>query len=349
MTVLQSAPDAPSRPAVGPPAPPVRRRPAANGPAGARGKLPRRTVVELIVLLGPPVALFVGMVLVPMARAMYTSLFKWNGFTKLANAEFVGLDNYAKALGDSVFLGGIWHNIEFAIGSILIQFPISVGVALLLTGKIKGRTVLRVLVFVPYVLSESITGVIWITMLQPGSVVDSFLEAIGLGFTKQLWLADPKIVMATLFGVITWKYVGFGIILMMAGLQGIPEELKEAAVIDGAGAWQVFSRITLPLLAPTIRVWAFLSIIGSLQLFDMVWIMTFGGPAGASTTMATYVTDHGFRRYEYGFGSACAVVLFLVSLVFALVYQKFVLSRNLEGAITEKPGKAGKRAKGAES
>ena len=144
----------------------------------------------------------------------------------------------------------------------------------------------------------------------------------------------PAIVLYTLFVVITWKYLGFGVILLLAGLQGIPAELREAAALDGASAWQTTRNVVLPLLGPTIRIWIFLSVIGSLQLFDLVWIMTLGGPANASTTMATYLVDHGFKRYEFGFGSAVAVILFIICFTFALFYQRFALRRDTDGALT---------------
>ena len=150
----------------------------------------------------------------------------------------------------------------------------------------------------------------------------------------QLWLADLNIVLFTLFVVITWKYIGFGIILFLAGLQGIPKELTDAAAIDGAGVLQKIRYITLPLLGPTIRIWGFLAIIGSLQLFDLVWIMTQGGPAERSNTMATYMFSNGFVRYQFGYGCAVAVVLFAISFACALVYQRFVLRRDTAGALT---------------
>jgi raffinose/stachyose/melibiose transport system permease protein len=189
-------------------------------------------------------------------------------------------------------------------------------------------------VFAPYVLSEAVTAVIWLLMLQPGGFIDEILRGVGLGGLVQLWLADQSLVLYTLFVVITWKYIGFGVILLLAGLQGVPPELREAAALDGATAWQTTRHVVLPLLGPTIRIWVFLSVIGSLQLFDLVWIMTLGGPANASTTMATYLVDHGFKRYEFGFGSAVAVILFIICFLFALVYQRFALRRDTQGALT---------------
>ncbi|MDS0136858.1 MULTISPECIES: sugar ABC transporter permease [unclassified Amycolatopsis] len=317
----------PARAAARPPAPAVRARAKRSG-LGKR--------LELVVLLGPALLVFIGFVLVPIGIAAFYSLFKWNGFGALD--DFVGFDNYADAFSGTVFQSAIVHNLIIAGLSIVVQLPLSIGLAMLLNRKLKGRAVLRALVFAPYVLSEAITAVIWSLMLQPNSFADQVLKSAGLGGLIHNWLADPGIVLYTLFAVITWKYIGFGIILLLAGLQGVPAELREAAALDGASAWQTTRHVVLPLLGPTIRIWIFLSVIGSLQLFDIVWIMTTGGPANASTTMATYLIDHGFKRYEFGFGSAVAVILFVICFLFALLYQRFALRRDTQGALTRMVG-----------
>ena len=302
-------------------------------PARAAAKATRRRKrLELTLWLAPALLLFVGFVLLPIAIAVYYSLYDWTGFGSLS--QFVGLRNYRLALTGTVFQQAIVHNLIFAVLTLVIQLPLSVGLALLLNRNIRGRALLRLVIFAPYVLSEAITAVIWLLMLQPGGFVDQVLSAFGLGGAIHLWLANTGIVLYTLFVVITWKYIGFGIILLLAGLQGIPAEVREAAALDGAGPWQTTRHIVLPLLGPTIRVWIFLSVIGSLQLFDLVWIMTLGGPANASTTMATYLIDHGFKRYEFGYGSAVAVILFIICFVFALLYQRFALRRDTDGALT---------------
>jgi raffinose/stachyose/melibiose transport system permease protein len=302
--------------------------PAAGG-TFRRSRL--RTRLELTLLLGPGLLLFAGFVLVPIGVAGFYSLYSWNGFGPLT--DFVGLRNYTDAFSGDVFQGAIGHNLIIAVMSIVVQLPLSIGLALLLNRKLRGRAFLRMVVFAPYVLSEAVTAVVWLLMLQPGGFIDALLRGAGLGGLVQLWLADPAIVLHTLFLVITWKYIGFGVILLLAGLQGVPVELREAAALDGASSWQITRNVVLPLLGPTIRIWIFLSVIGSLQLFDLVWIMTLGGPANASTTMATYLVDHGFKRYEFGFGSAVAVVLFIICFLFALLYQRFALRRDTEGAI----------------
>jgi raffinose/stachyose/melibiose transport system permease protein len=190
--------------------------------------------------------------------------------------------------------------------------------------------VLRVLFFAPYVLSEVVTGVVWRQILRPDGLLDHILNGIGGGGLVHEWLADPDVVLYSLFFVISWKYFGFHMILLLAGLQQIPKELGEAAAIDGASAWQRFRHVTLPLLGPTLRVSVFLSIIGALQLFDLVWVTTKGGPIGSSSTMATYLYDQ-FRKNLFGYASAVSIVIFVLSLIVALLYQRLALRRDLQG------------------
>jgi raffinose/stachyose/melibiose transport system permease protein len=280
--------------------------------------------------------LYLALVLYPILQAVHYSLFNWSGLGNLS--DFIGIGNYRDAFNDPEFTGAIKHNFILVGLSLAVQFPIALGVALLLNRPFRGRRAARIVFFAPYVLSEAITAVIWLLILQPDGLVDRGFQSVGLGGAVQLWLADLNLVLFTMFVVITWKYVGFGIILLLAGLQGIPQELHEAAAIDGAKSWTMVRYITLPLLGPTIRIWGFLSIIGSLQLFDLVWIMTQGGPAEASNTMGTYMFNNGFVRYEFGYGSAVAVILFIISFALALIYQRFVLRRDTRGALTRMAG-----------
>ncbi len=307
------------------------------GPAPARRKRSHvRQRIEIALFAGPAFLVYVSFVLLPVALAAVYSFFRWNGLQALT--DFIGLENYRRALSDPVFIGAIGHNLFVVVLSLVVQGPIAIGIALLLNRKLRGRTFFRVIIFIPYVLSEVIAGLSWKLLLQPAGPFDTFLGSVGLGGLKQLWLADGDVALWTVFGILTWKYVGFAIILFLAGLQGVPAELEEAGRIDGASWWQIQRHITLPLLAPTIRIWAFLSIIGSLQLFDMVWVVTGGGPAGATTTMATYMVQYGFQRSQLGFGSAVAVILFIISLAFALLYQRFVLRRDLQGPVSQGAG-----------
>jgi raffinose/stachyose/melibiose transport system permease protein len=290
----------------------------------------RRLTIGLFLL--PALALYGVLVLLPIVQAAYYSVFRWNGLKPLT--DFVGLANYEKALSDSVFTGAVSHNVLIIVLSLCIQIPFALFLALMLNRRFRGRSLLRLLFFAPYVISEVITGIVFQLILLPDGLADRSLEGAGLGAFVQGWLADPAIVMLTMFVIITWKYFGFHMIILLAGLQGIPMVLEEAAAIDGASHWQSIRRITLPLLGPTIRVSVFLSMIGALQLFDLIWVTTRGGPINASNTMATYMVDWGFRRTQLGYGSAAAVILFLVAFGVALAYQRFVMRRDVDGAVT---------------
>ena len=284
------------------------------------------------IFLLPALILYTVFVLIPIGQAAYYSLYKWNGLTPLT--DFVGLANYQRALSAPVFIGAATHNAIIVVLSLVLQIPFSLGIALMLNRRFVGRAVFRLLFFAPYVIAEVIAAIVWRLILQPGGLAEGALTTVGLGSLYQPWLADPDTVLWALFLIISWKYFGFHMILMLAGLQGIPRELEEAAAIDGASRRQSIRYITLPLLGPTIRVSVFLSIIGALQLFDLVWVTTGGGPVDASNTMATYLVDWGFERFQLGYGSAISVILFVIALIVALAYQRVVLRRDVDGALT---------------
>ncbi|HXR74105.1 sugar ABC transporter permease [Actinocrinis sp.] len=315
--------------AAGEPASPTSPRAAARRRGRARMRL------EIALLSGPPILMFLAFVIFPVALAAFYGFYRWHGYG--APTDWVGLNNYKLILTDPAFQQVLWHNFLIMVLSLVIQGPVAIVLALLLNQKIRGRSIIRVLIFVPFVISEVIVGTGWSLMLQSNGAVNDLLQHVGLGSLQADWLANPKLAIWTLMGIISWKYIGFAVILMLAGLQSIPEELFEAAAIDGASYWQIQRSITLPLLGPTVRIWGLLSIIGSLQLFDLVYIIWgqyVSGTAGTST-MAIYMVAQGRNAGNYGYGSAVAVVMFLISLIVAVIYQRFVLRRDLRGAVTE--------------
>ncbi|HSK06002.1 MAG TPA: sugar ABC transporter permease [Acidimicrobiia bacterium] len=296
---------------------------------GAPGVAPWPVIVAFLL---PALALYGVFVIYPIAQSFRYSGFDWNGLEPLTN--WVGLDNFATAFSDPLFIQAISHNAIIIGLSLLFQIPFAVALAVLLSRKLKGRGLFRTMFFAPYILSEVVTGVVWRQILRPSGLLDQVLAGVGAGGMSREWLGDPDVVLYSLFFVISWKYFGLHMVLVMTGLQLIPNELEEAASIDGASWWQGFRYVTLPLLGPTIRVSMFLSIIGALQLFDLIWVTTKGGPVNASSTMATYLIDWGFRRGQFGYASAVSVIVFGLSLVVALLYQRFVLRRDLHGALT---------------
>jgi raffinose/stachyose/melibiose transport system permease protein len=277
----------------------------------------------------PAALIYIGLVLLPVAQAVYYSLFRWNGLGPLE--EYVGLANFARALGHDDFRSALGHNLQLVTMSLAIQLPLALGLALLIREITWGRALFRTIFFLPFVLSEVVTGVIWNFIYRPeGGLVTTALQALFPWMEGTALLADPNTVLYALFVVITWKFFGYHMILYIAGLQNIPAEIEEAAAIDGCSRLQALRYITLPLLGSTIRLSVYLSVLGSLQFFDLIWVMTTGGPVGASDTMATYLYKFGFQRFQLGYGSAVAVIMFVICFGFSLVYQRFAMRRDFE-------------------
>lgn len=311
------------------------RSPAATSSLRLRRRLGRAAVIVLFTL--PAVVIFTAFVVWPVIQAAYYSLFKWNGLGPLQN--FIGAQNYVNILQDKLFRTALSNNLFILVLSLVIQLPIALGLALLVGRKMRGRTVFRLIYFLPYVLSEVVTGLIWSFIYHPEfGLLNTLIKAVNPSFENQVWLGFET-VMPALFVVITWKYFGFHLMLFIAGLQEIPEEIEEAALIDGATGAQAVRYVTLPMLGSTIRLSIYLSVLGSLQFFDLIWVMTLGGPINASETMATYLVKFGFQRFALGYGSAVAVILFLLCLIFSLIYQRFAIRRDVEGALTAAAGR----------
>jgi len=310
----------------------ARLRPAHH--QSSRAARTRRKWYEIIGLTTPAIIVYTMFVLVPMGFALYYSLYRWRG--NGPPTEFVGWRNYLLAFDDPIFVDALQNNLTIVFGSLLIQGPVALGVALLLNRRFRGRAFFRLLVFVPYVLAEVTVGIMWRLILMRDGSADTLLQSLGMGGLVQGWLSDLPLIIWTLLFILTWKYVGFAIILFLAGLSNVPDELTEAAAIDGASWWQIQRHITIPLLGPTIRIWMFLSMIGSLQVFDVIWVVA--APSvrslGSANTMATYMVDNGFFARLWGYGNAVAVILFVISFVAALVFQRFVLRRDIQGALT---------------
>lgn len=305
--------------------------PATGGSSGRVGAAWRKRLT-IVAFLTPALALYILLTLLPILQGVYYSGYDWNGLEPLD--QFIGLENYRDALADPVFLASLRHVFVIMLLSLVLQLPFALGLAVLLNQRMRGRALLRLLFFLPFVVGDVITAIVWRLLLQPSGLVDRTMEAGGLGGLVQPWLSEPDIVLYTVFVVVSWRYFGFHMVIYLAGLQQIPTELAEAAAIDGASRAQIFRYVTLPLLGPTIRISVFLSMIGSLQLFELVWVMTGGGPVDASHTTVTYMIDRGFERSRFGYGSAVAVIGFFISFAFAIGYQRLALRRDTQGALT---------------
>ena len=284
---------------------------------------PRRLQDTLTVFLFllPALVLFALFVIYPIFQSIYYSLFDWKGFGPAE--DFIRLDNFKNILSDKVFTIALRNAFLLIVFSLLIQLPLSLLLAVLVGRDLPGRTFFRTVFFMPYVISEVITAIMWLFLLNPNPD-RGFINAVLvlIGGEAQPWLGDTTLVLPALFIALSWKYFGFHMLLYMAGLQNIPQEIEEAGRIDGANPLQNFFYITLPLLGSTIRTSVYLSVLGSIQQFILVWIMSKGGPVNASETLATYMIRFGFVRFQLGYASAVAIYMFVLCLMFSLIYQR---------------------------
>ena len=284
---------------------------------------PRRFQDSLVIFLFllPAIVLFFLFVIYPIFQSVYYSLFNWKGFGPAV--DFVGLDNFKNILKDQVFMIALRNGFLIIALSLLAQLPLSLALAVLVGRDLPGRVIFRTIFFLPYVLSEVIAALMWLFILNPDPE-RGFINAVivFLGGDSQAWLGNTDLVLLAIFAALTWKYFGYHMLLFMTGLQNIPAEIEESGRIDGANSIQNFFYITLPLLSSTIRTSVYLSVLGSIQQFILVWIMTKGGPVNASETMATYMYRFGFVRFQLGYGSAVAIYMFLLCLIFSLIYQR---------------------------
>ena len=296
----------------------------------------RRRVLDnltIVLFLAPALVVFLTFVVYPILQSVYYSLFNWKGFGPAV--DFVGLQNYVGILSDQIFMKAVGNGFLIVALSLIVQLPLSLALALMVGRDLPGRAFFRTIFFMPYVISEVITAIMWLGLYNPDPE-RGFLNALLVlipGIKAVSWLGNTGTVMASLFVVLTWKYFGLHMLLYMAGLQNIPAEIEEAARIDGANRRQLLGYITLPLLGGTIRTSVYLSVIGSLQQFILVWIMTKGGPVNASEVMATYMYRFGFVRFWLGYGCAVALVMFLICLVFSVVYQRLARQPDYLGGI----------------
>jgi raffinose/stachyose/melibiose transport system permease protein len=289
----------------------------------------RRQISKYALILAfmiPGMTIFFVFYLLPIFQSMYFSFYKWNGLGPLK--DFIAFDNYTRLLSHPIFHGAVQHSFLLLSASLSIQLPLALALALLLgRGKQRSKAVYRMLLFIPFVFSEIITAVIWRYVLHPDQgLLNTVLGTLGLPSVSLL--GDLKLVLVGIFLVITWKYFGFHMILYMSGLQAIPPDLEEAARVDGANEMTVLRYITLPLLGNTLRMSVFLSVLGSLQQFVLIWTLTEGGPVNSSEVIGTYLYKYSLQRFSLGYGSAVAVVLFISTLVFSLFYQRFVMSQD---------------------
>ncbi|GKS11063.1 carbohydrate ABC transporter permease [Paenibacillus chitinolyticus] len=284
----------------------------------------RRTNFIVLGLL-PALLIYSVFVIIPIFWSAYYGFFDWKG---IGEAKFNGFDNYVEALKDPIFWLALKNNLIVVAASVFGQVPIALVLALVLRKTNFFQRFIRSAVFMPMVLSSVVVGIIWSYIYHPQiGILNFLLDAVGLESWKKAWLSDKSVSMLALTVPIIWNYIGPYLIMFIAALQNIPSDIDDAAMIDGAtGSRKLFS-VTLPMIWDTVKVTIVLCISGSLKAFDLIYVMTGGGPAHSTELLASYMYNNTFSVYRFGYGSAISTLIIIISLVLIAGSQR-LMRRN---------------------
>jgi len=302
------------------------RRPSARVSLAKRAWKAQWSWQGMLYLIVPTIA-YIALIIVPIVMTARLSLYKTNGFK---TPEWVGFDNYTRMVGDRAFRKAFVNTLIWT--AITMTVPVAIGLvyaAVLNSPMVRGRALLRALIFLPSTMSLVTLGIMFSLVYNSSfGALNGALNKIGLGFLTQDWLGDPNLVLYSLVAVFAWQFSGLCMALFNASIQQIPEELYEAAQVDGANGLQRFFHITLPRVRPAMVVVIALTVVQSLRSFDLVYVMTKGGPDNASALLGFFMYVQTFVNRNQGYGAAIAVVILLLSLVFAIVYVRRVATRE---------------------
>ena len=273
----------------------------------------------IIIFTLPALILFCGVLIAPIGASAYFSFFDWNGFTQ---KTFIGLSNYKELFtSDSIgFMKALGNSMLLAALSVFIQLPLALGLALVLGRKVKGERAFLSVYFMPVLISTVVIGQLWLKIYNPDyGVLNVALRAVGLDNLTHIWLGDKATALGAVFVPVIWQYVGYHMLLLYAGVKSVPTELREAAMVDGATNSQVNRFIVLPYIKPIIKISVIFAVTGSLKSFDLIYVLTNGGPLHATEVPSTLMISMLFLRNRYGMGSTIAVLLIVLCFGFALL------------------------------
>ncbi|MGR0220001.1 carbohydrate ABC transporter permease [Agromyces sp. ZXT2-6] len=273
----------------------------------------------------PAVVLVIGVHYLATLTGGFFSLTNWTG---LGDWDFIGFENFQRIFEDPLLLGAVWNTLFLAFGSVILTNVFGLLYALAINRMLKTRYILRTLLFMPVVLSPLAVAYVWKFIFQFDGPLNGFLALIGLEELQKVWLADPTWSIWAILITVVWQQTGFVMVIYLAGLASVPVEVEEAAALDGAGIWGRFWHVVVPAIRPSIAIATTLGIIQGLRIFDQILALTGGGPAGATETLATEVYKQAFSLGQFGFGSALALVLTVIILVFAILQQYVTRDRE---------------------
>lgn len=289
----------------------------------------RKNKKTILAFILPALIIYLLIVIVPILNTIYYSFFRWN---ILDTTRFNGLRNYINLFTkDAIFIKSMKNTFLMMFWSLVVQTPLAIALAIAISGRIKGKRYFKTVFFLPNILSSVAIGLLWTFVYNPEfGIVNRLLSAIGLGRFTRLWLADEKTVMGSVIAAICWQFVGYHMIIYLAAIENIPSDLKEAALIDGVNQIGMVRYIILPLIKPIIGIDTVLMATGSLRFFDLIYIMTNGGPNHASEVIASYMYYKSFRDYQYGYGSAVSVVLLILCLIVTFILNRMFKSEEIQ-------------------
>lgn len=287
----------------------------------------KKTDIKAYLFILPAFVIFSTVVILPTLYSFYLSFFSWNG---IAEKKFVAFKNYINLFfSDAVFITALKNNFIWIILTVFFTITMSLLLAVILNRSFKGRVVYRAIFYVPYMLSWVVVGVIWKWMYNPNmGFINEVLEMAGLGNFKLGWLSNPKIALYCVYFAALWQGIGQPMILFLSGLQTIPGDVLETATIDGAGKVKVFFLITVPMLKETFVVVFATLIIAAMKVYDIIKVMSGGGPGNSTETLATYMYSQTFMYSNFGKGSAIASVMFLMMIFIIVPYVLYTAKED---------------------
>lgn len=275
-----------------------------------------RKAIAFFVL--PALLLFTAVIFVTIGFSLYSSLLRWDG---IGRGQFIGPANYISLMTNEThnFIPALKNSLVLAAANLLIQLPVAIILAIVITDGVRGEKFFRTVYFIPVIIMTSITGVLWVKILDKDGLLNGLLQLLGLDSLIHNWLADPETAIYGVAMAAVWQWMGYYFLIMYSAVKGVSQEILESAQIDGAGKFRRAISIILPLISPMIKVCVIFMLVGSMKAFDLVYIMTGGGPFRSSEvpTVSMYVTI--FRKYDYGTGSAMAIMILALSLIYAML------------------------------
>ncbi len=274
----------------------------------------------------PAIIFFLLIIILPVILSGYYSTLDWNGF---GVGEFIGLDNFKELFIKNMdgFPRAVKNSFLFLLVSVFIQIPISLLLALVLGNGIRGEGFYRTVFFIPVILATVVIGQLWMKIYNPDyGLLNAFLKAVGLEEWTRAWLGETETALGASFIPIIWQYVGYHMLLLYAAIKTVSTDIYEAARVDGASSFKIATKITIPLIIPMLKVSAIFAVTGSLKIFDLVYVLTGGGPAGSSEVPSTLMVRSIFKSYRYGYGSAMAVFIIIECLLFTGIV-KYIFSK----------------------